>query len=247
MFALYVIVNYSVAVASGVPYPEIFASTENVWRGVVVVQIVDLVIAVGALTLLGWWRPALWERARSPHRWLIIAPALALGTTLVRFSSTDWASIPLDFLLATGLTVVLVGFNEEMFTRGILIVGFRGSVREVWVWLASAALFGLMHLSTFFRGQDLGATLLQVLTAFVVGTVLYELRRVGGTLLWCMLLHALWDFGAFVYGYAPAPLNGPASAVYLGLMIGTYLLGLICVGFAIRGAREGFGRRAPVG
>ena len=96
-------------------------------------------------------------------------------------------------LLAVG--VLLVGFSEEMVTRGLMIVGLRGGLKEPMVWLVSSLLFGLLHAINIVFGQAVDATLQQIVFAFLLGTAFYVTRRVTGTLLVCMVLHALWDFG----------------------------------------------------
>ena len=78
----------------GVPYPEIGKSAEATFKGA------DLPIGVGALllvitaTALGWWRPALFERRRSPRRWPIVAPVIMVVVALVNLVSTDWSTRP---------------------------------------------------------------------------------------------------------------------------------------------------------
>ena len=94
------------------------------------------------------------------------------------------------------LGTALVGFSEELLTRGLMIVGFRGTLSEVWVWFLSSLLFGLLHGLNVFFGQSIGATLHQIVFAFVLGTAFYVTRRVTGLLVVTMVIHAIWDFGA---------------------------------------------------
>ena len=61
-------------------------------------------------------------------------------------------------------------------------------------WFFSCLLFGLIHALNLFFGQSFGSTLQQIALAFVAGSVFYLTRRVAGTLILCMLLHAWIDF-----------------------------------------------------
>jgi membrane protease YdiL (CAAX protease family) len=105
-----------------------------------------------------------------------------------RFTPTMW------LLLMAGS--LLVGFNEELVTRGQLIVALRSRFGELGVWFFSTLLFGLLHLpNTIFGTGPLGVS--QVLITFMIGSGFYLLRRVSGTLITAMILHALWDFSSF--------------------------------------------------
>ncbi|WP_158609466.1 CPBP family intramembrane glutamic endopeptidase [Cellulomonas triticagri] len=65
----------------------------------------------------------------------------------------------MDFVVA-GLTLgVLVGFDEELTSRGPLLTALRGRTRKVAVALISSALFGLMHGIDVVLGQSVTDTL----------------------------------------------------------------------------------------
>ena len=73
----------------------------------------------------------------------------------------------------------MVGFNEEIVFRGLSLVAFRGAgYKEVYVWLATSVLFGLLHGANVVLGQALAPTLTQIGFAFVLGSVFYVVRRV---------------------------------------------------------------------
>lgn len=153
---------------------------------------------------------------------------------VVSLASTDWGSYDGAFLAAS-LVLLLVGFTEEIATRGLLIVALRSRFGEGWVWFISSAAFAAMHFKNFFVGQDLLTTLQQVVFAFLVATVFYILRRTTGMLVFAMVLHALWDFSVFAVQHgAPGPLAGLAGTIML--LCG--ILSLICVAFVIRGSDE---------
>lgn len=234
VFVGYAVLVFGIQAASGIPYTTWGDSAENLFFGVVVSLIVSSLVLAVVVTALGWWRPVLRDRTRSRHRWPIIAPILLTVIAVVGLFSADWTAVGGAFLLAA-LGLCLVGFTEEIVTRGVLLVALRSRLAEVWVWLVSSSLFALMHLINVALGQSLVATLPQVLAAFSTGTILYILRRTTGSLVPAMLLHALWDFTIFILGNgSPGVAAGLAQALYVPVAV----LGLIGVAFVIRHADE---------
>lgn len=126
---------------------------------------------------------------------------------------------------------MLVGFNEEIVTRGLLLTGLRANVREPLAWFLSSALFALMHAVNALNGAPLGETMQQMGFAFLGGTAFYILRRVTGNLIWAMVLHGAWDFTTFASGHAPGPVS-------VGLYIGVVgeILALVFVFWTFRDA-----------
>jgi membrane protease YdiL (CAAX protease family) len=131
--------------------------------------------------------------------------------------------------------LILVGFTEELTTRGLLLTALRSRLSEVWVWFLTSALFALMHLMNALSGQAILPTLQQVGAAFLGGTIFYILRRTTGSLIWAMVLHGLWDFSTFAVAHgAPGPSAGFGSILYLIAGV----LALASVAFVVRGTRE---------
>ncbi|WP_243229633.1 CPBP family intramembrane glutamic endopeptidase [Microbacterium sp. CIAB417] len=229
----YAVVVFVVQQLSGVPYTEFGRDGGTLFLGAGLSLIVGAALLAITTSLLGWWRPALFDRAHSV-RWPIFVPAIMVVALLINLAATDWGSYDAAFFGAS-LVLLLVGFTEEMATRGLLLVGLRSRLHEGWVWFLSSALFALMHLTNAITGQELGLTLTQVGMAFLGGTVFYILRRTTGTLIWAMVLHGLWDFSTFAVGHGePGPLAALGGTV--NLIAG--LLGLAVVAFVIRGAKE---------
>lgn len=229
----YTLLAYFVQLSTGIPYPEFGASAGNLFIGAGLSLIIGTVFLAITASLLGWWRPALFDRRHSV-RWPIFVPALMAVAVLCNLAGTDWASYTGAFFAAS-LALVLVGFTEEMANRGLLLVALRSKLSEVWVWFLTSAAFGLMHLTNAFNGQDLPLTLQQVGQAFLAGTVFYILRRTTGSLIWAMVLHGLWDFSTFAIG--------TGEVGFLALLGGTInivagVAGLAVVWFVIRGADE---------
>lgn len=237
--------GYSAVVAlvqglSGLPYTAWGDTGDTLFRGAGISLIVGAILLVITTTILGWWRPALFEQERSRHRWPIIAPLLLLVLTAVNLFATEWESYDAAFFGAS-LVLLLVGFTEEVTTRGLLLVALRSRFREMWVWLLSSIAFGLMHYINLFQGQDFGATSQQVWSAFLAGTTFYVLRRVTGSLVWAMILHGLWDFSVFAVGHAGLSV----TSVFVGLaepLPG--VIALISLPWVLRGATEDTTRHA---
>ncbi|NNC13502.1 CPBP family intramembrane metalloprotease [Planctomonas sp. JC2975] len=200
----YVVVILVVGEISGVPYTSIADNPSTIWRGADLFLVCGAVLLVVIASVLGWWRPALFEKSTSRHKWPIIAPALMAFSALLTLAvGVDWSRIDFAYFFPLLLLGIMVGFNEEFVTRGLLLVGLRASLREPWVWFITSALFGMMHAGNVLFGAPVGGTMQQVGLAFLGGTAFYIVRRVTGSLIWAMALHGLWDFATFATGHAP--------------------------------------------
>jgi len=234
IYVAYVAVVFGVQQLSGIPYTDLGESGGNLFLGAGLSLIIAAILLAVTTTLLGWWRPALFDRHRSAHKWPVIAPAIMVVALVLNLASTDWGAYDGAFFAAS-IVLLLVGFTEELTTRGLLLVGLRSRLPEVWVWFLTSALFGVMHLINAISGQAIGATLQQVMLAFGGGTIFYILRRVTGSLIWAMVLHGFWDFSTFALGRGTP---GPFFAAGGFLEIVAIVVALIGVAFVIRGADE---------
>ena len=88
-------------------------------------------------------------------------------------------------------------------------------MHEKWVWVFSGVIFGLLHVPNAFFGQSAKDTAVQMVFAFAVGLTYYVTRRISGTLIVTMVLHALWDYSVFIQAHSvdnladkPAALGG---------------------------------------
>jgi membrane protease YdiL (CAAX protease family) len=232
-YLVYIGLVFGVGLLMGIDYDQIAASSENLLKWVIIPVAVGCVGIVVITSWLGWWQPALNDRAPSKHRWPIIAPLLMIAIIVLQLINTDFGELIGTWILFAAIGTLLVGFGEELTTRGVLLVGFRGKFGEVWVWFLTSLLFGLMHSLNFFGGQELVPTLGQMGFAFLSGTVLYITRRLAGMLVWAMVLHALWDFSTLAGVQA-----GDIPAIVNVLAIGMYLIALISVAWVIRDSDE---------
>jgi len=229
----YVTVIFIVSKLSGVAYTDIGTSAEFTWRGAVLDLAVGAVLLAITTWLLGWWKPALFERKRSRHTWPIFVPALMLVVAVVNLFNSDWSKFDASFLLSLLALGIAVGFCEELMSRGLLLTALRSRLSEVWVWLFTSILFGAMHLINAALGAPFLNTLGQVALAAMSGTCFYIVRRVTGSLIWAMALHGIWDVSAFSVGFAPL---GTPWAAYLTPVIG--ILAVVVVRWVIIGTDE---------
>jgi membrane protease YdiL (CAAX protease family) len=230
----YIVIVFAIQKATGIPYDTWGDSAGNLFFGAGLSLIVATVLLAITTSLLGWWRPAIHEAQRSHHKWPIFVPVLIAIAAVLNLAGTDWSAYSGAFLGAS-LVLLLVGFTEEMVHRGLLLTALRSRFSEVWVWLITSVLFAVMHFVNVLLGAPVAGTISQVGAAFLMGTALYILRRVTGSLIWAMVLHGLWDFSVFATGVGtPSSIAAVSNILYL--LAG--VIGLAVVWFVIRGARE---------
>jgi hypothetical protein len=241
------VVVYAVLVVTawgllGVDYTTISSTTENVLRGIVVPVGAGAVFLAGYASWLGWWQPALRERERVAPRWTLVVPALMVVTASLTLVSAELSVLSAGHLAVLAVGTLLVGFSEELLTRGLLLVGFRGSVSEALSWFWTSFLFGLIHAVNLFFGQSALDTMQQVVSAFLFGSALYVTRMATGALVAAMLVHAFWDFASLSFTGSGAEAT-TLTAVGGILNYLTIVLALVSVVVILRARR----RAAPSG
>lgn len=217
-------VFYGIWALTRVDYNAIGDSSSTLFKWYVSPLLGGAVVLVIAASMLGWWRPALFETTKAQPRWLLVGPIFMAASAAVMLAMKDFSRTTAAMFLLALAGSLLVGFCEEMATRGLLVVGLRGGYTEVKVWLLSTLLFGLLHLPNWIFGAGPGAVM-QVFIAFLGGTMFYVTRRVTGTLIWAMALHGFWDFSQFVgkteslLGVPLSLLNGALALVLVAVLL----------------------------
>ena len=198
--AVLVFLVYTAVVAllwrvTGTHYEHLVDSRRTIVRGIVLPIGVGALLLVVAVTWFGWWEPAMLPGVTAPA-WTLVVPVLVALVAVVNVASIDWRSPQARLLPLLVVGVALVGFAEELVTRGQLAVGLReGGAGELVVWLVTSLLFGLLHGINALFGQSGRQTVVQVVAAFFAGTAFFVTVAATGTLIAAMLLHALWDLG----------------------------------------------------
>lgn len=95
------------------------------------------------------------------------------------------------------LFVIAVGFNEEIYFRGIVYnyLLVKGSKTAI---IFSSIIFGLLHIANAFNGKNLAYLILQMIFAFLVGFVLAEIVNITKSLWFLIIWHALHDYIASI-------------------------------------------------
>lgn len=221
IYAGYLAVVFTVWVVVDVDYDTVSDTVENVRSGIVLAIGLGAAYLAVVTTALGWWRPALREPHRAGSRWMFAVPVLLAVGALANLATTRWGDITDvgSYVATLALGTAFVGFSEEMLTRGLVIVGLRGTLHERWVWVVSGLLFGLLHVPNAAFGQGGAETAQQVVFAFLVGTAYYLTRRITGALIVTMVLHFLWDFALFVHEASTDAVAPGAPLLYLGVAL----------------------------
>ena len=105
-----------------------------------------------------------------------------------------------DLLWMFALECLLIGAFEELAFRGVFLPSLLerfGKDRKSFRWtvIASSGAFGLVHLANLLEGAGIGATLLQVGYSFLIGGMCAVVLLKTGNLLYCILIHGVYDFG----------------------------------------------------
>ena len=219
----------------GLNYDEVGDSTSTVVKGIVIPIVLGGVFLAGVTSYLGWWRPGPPRgHARSPVA-VGGAGAQSRSRASVRMlgGAAPAGRCAADYLAGLAIGTLLVGFSEEMLYRGTGLVGLRGGFKEPVAWALSCLLFGLIHALNAFFGQSIGSTIQQIVFAFLAGSVFYMTRRVSGTLILCMLLHAWIDFTTLGFSKAAADAKSPFTILGF-FQWGAFALALIGVFLVLR-------------
>ena len=216
---------------NGVDYLRIGESAETTRLWYAQPTLFGCAFLVLAISVLGWWRLVLFDEYRAGPRWLWVLPAAMACIILINFLGLDAGKLSPQLLLWSLLGAVGVGFGEEMITRGSMVVGLRSRFSEGRVWLISTLMFSALHVPNVLFGLPLWQMPIQLVLTFVIGSGLYVIRRVSGTLVLPMVLHGLWDSALFLSvatGVVPSPVQ-----------FAVYPLAIVCVVALLRRPAHG--------
>lgn len=110
---------------------------------------------------------------------------------------------PVPHILIFAVTMFLIGFNEEMVFRGIVLNLFldkfgnskKGILTSV---ILSGVIFGGVHLTNIFSGVNVGSAMIQALEAGLLGILLAAIYLRSGNIWITIIAHALTDFASLL-------------------------------------------------
>ena len=182
-----------------VDYGDLSTSTEVLFQNVIAPDLVVTALIVVLVVVLGWWTLVTREKRRVPL-WMWLFPIFIVGIAAL---TTDWSRLSDEgggYIAALAAATLIVGFNEEFMFRGVLLHGFRQTGSEVHAWAWATTLFALAHGMNLFNGEPIIAVMPQILSAFLLGTLLYLTRRVSGSIWLAIFAHGFWDFAVLSRG-----------------------------------------------
>ncbi|WP_147394336.1 CPBP family intramembrane glutamic endopeptidase [Arthrobacter cheniae] len=165
------------------------------WYAGLFVNVLCCLFAAGLVTYFG-----LWSRIGITRLWA--GRAAALLVVLLLLEALVWI-LPAGLDITSPgaslwvVTLLLVGFNEELISRGVVLERLSRSYRAAPAVILTGALFGLQHLSLF-ATTDRGTfdILTNVLLSGVVGFAMAAFQYRFHWILPLILVHALADFTA---------------------------------------------------
>lgn len=209
-----------------VDYADYGNSAATLAQNILVPDAIVTVLLLVLVAVLGWWTVVYKDSRRVPKVFWIFP--IVVGA--VALMNTDWSRLGDEgttYALTLAAAMLVVGINEETMFRGILLHGFRGHGSEVYAWAWSTGLFAVVHGLNVFTGSPIGTVLPQVLNAFMLGTVFYIIKRVSGSLLLPIVIHALWDFSVFSHGGSDADI---AAGGETGIVTFAFLAPIVVTG-----------------
>lgn len=137
-----------------------------------------------------------WPKDMKKYLFFIPMWILATGNIWDGFSpSYQGAS-----LVIAALSMILVGFVEEMIFRGFLFRAMLGEDKKIVAIIISAVTFGIGHIVNLFTGQASFETVMQIIFAIGWGFILTMVCYKSGSIIPCIIAHSMIDalplFGA---------------------------------------------------
>jgi hypothetical protein len=122
-------------------------------------------------------------------------PLADFGVAVYALFSVEFSLIPLRTIALVLIAALSIGFNEEVVTRGIFLVGLRNDKFSEWkVYVITLVVFSLLHLINLIAGDNIS----EIIVQFAGGTIFYIARRVSNTLILPIFMHAFYNFSFFL-------------------------------------------------
>lgn len=135
------------------------------------------------------------EERFSLSKFFYFFPLVWFGIALYALLTSDLSVYNPRTVILVAVAALSIAINEEILTRGIMIVALRKRGTAEWlVYGWSTLIFALLHLVNVLGG----GSITQVLIVVFGGTLLYISRRVFNNLFAAILLHAFYDTAIYL-------------------------------------------------
>jgi hypothetical protein len=156
-----------------------------------------------------------WPKDMKKHLFFIPVWILAMGNIWDGFSPSYQGTA----LLYAVLSMILVGFVEEILFRGFLLRAMLAKDKVTTAIIISAVTFGIGHIVNLFTGQASFETVMQIIFAISWGFILTMVCYKSGSIIPCIIAHAVIDVSS-LFGAD----NELVDRIYVGVMIVTAII-----------------------
>jgi len=223
---------------------DLFGSTDSVLFGLFLPLALGAVVLVAFVASLGWFRPLFAPQPVRGRWWMWLAPFFVTVAVVLRLLGIDYAAYGAGVVAVTFVSGALIGFVEEILTRGIAVKMLRDSGKSEWVVMVlSSLIFALLHSVNALSGQELFVVAATVGFTFAFGVCMYLTLRVTGNLIWPMVLHGLYDPTLFLATGGIDTTTGGQEHVLLTLAAPANFLFIAVALVALVAVRGRVGRR----
>ncbi len=206
LIVIYVVTNSFMMQNYG--YTSIQSAIANT---IMTILLIVLVILIKRVKYYGLTKP------KNPKRFLYFIPLIIISLFSLRNGiNTDNPTSEIIFYI---LTMINVGFVEEMLFRGFLFKMMEKDNVKTAI-IVSSITFGIGHIVNLLNGAELIPTLLQVCYAIAIGYMLVMVFYKSKSIIPCIIFHMVFNsLSIFSAGY---------SQIWT-----TLLLTALCLGYAI--------------
>ena len=160
--------------------------------------------------------------------WMVPSFAVMAALFVALFATGTVAVSGLALVII--VTMILVGFSEELMFRGIALKGALSELSTGKAILLSAALFSLLHAVNVLAFVPLDGMAMQLGLTFIFGLAMACFALRVNSLVPLIVFHALWDMVQFLGGIWQADF-GPL--IFIGIIVNT-VMGLGLWWFVVR-------------
>ncbi len=190
-----------------------FADPATVFWGTTASILAGGLLVLAFAATVGWVREIFGRQPIGGSWWMWIAPIVILAFNAIRYASIDYTVFTVGTILMTLFMGLVVGFTEELLTRGVVVNVMRKHGYGEWmVMFVSSLSFALLH-SGYFYTSGVLVGIYEVLYTFFFGVLMYLTLRVTGNIIWPILVHASTDPSVFLQAGAIGDADAAGGAV----------------------------------